>query len=84
MITTVEATLGTQHKSILYSANCAQSFQSGVQPLVFKVKSSLARELKILVSVVRFRPGPPFINLESLFLDARYAVNTPYSVYNCG
>ena len=61
MITTVEATLGTQHKSILYSANCAQSFQSGVQPLVFKVKSSLARELKILVSVVRFRPGPPRI-----------------------
>ena len=59
MITTEEATLGTQHKSILYSANCAQSFQSGVQPLVFKVKSSLARELKILVSVVRFRPGPP-------------------------
>jgi hypothetical protein len=59
MSTTVEATLGKQHKSILYSANCAQSFQSGVQPLVLKVKSSLARELKILVSVVRFRPGPP-------------------------
>ena len=59
MIATVEATLGTQHKSIPHSANCAQSFQSGVQPLVFKVKSSLARELKILVSVVRFRPGPP-------------------------
>ena len=59
MISTVEFTLGTKNKSVLYSANCAQSFQSGVQPLVFKVKSSLARELKILVSVVRFRPGPP-------------------------
>ena len=59
MITTVEVTLGTQYKSTLHSANCAQSFQSGVQPFVFKVKSSVARELKILVSVVRFRPGPP-------------------------
>ena len=61
MISTVEITLGTKNKSFLYSANCVQSFQSGVQPLVFKVKSSLARELKILVSVVRFRPGPPRI-----------------------
>jgi hypothetical protein len=33
---------------------------SALKPLDFEQKRSGQSELKILVSVVRFRPGPPF------------------------
>ena len=59
MNTAVETTLLTQQKRIMYSANCAQSFQPRVQPVenIYEVESS--KRLKIRVSLVRFQSRPP-------------------------
>ncbi len=68
MNTAVETTLLTQQKRIVYSANCAQSFQPRVQPVenICEVESS--KRLKIRVSLVRFQSRPPIQTLASAML----------------
>ena len=73
MNTAVETTLLTQQKRIMYSANCAQSFQPRLQPVenICEVESS--KRLKIRVSLVRFQSRPPNLTAVLLFVLRRFS-----------
>ena len=57
----VKITQPNQCHRITYPSSVHKVWTWWGYPFDLKAMSSLARELKILVSVVRFRPGPPRI-----------------------